>query len=55
MITADGQLEAFGENIFLRFPLLNLKNLSFNAEFHAAFQYSKTWKKIYFKATDGSW
>lgn len=29
VITADGQLEAFGENIFLH--LLNLKNSSFNA------------------------
>lgn len=55
MIRADGQLEAFEENIFLHFLLLNLENSWFNAEFCTAFQYSKTWKKISFKSTDRSW
>lgn len=49
MIRTYGQLEAFEENIFLHFLLLNLENLWFNAEVHTAFQYSKSWKKALLK------
>lgn len=54
MIVGDGQLEAFEENIFLHSLLLSSKNSWLNAEFYAAFRYSESWKKIFFKATNGS-
>lgn len=54
MIRADGQLEAFEENIFLHFLLLNLVNSWFNARFCTARQYRKLGRKP-FKTIDGSW
>ena len=53
MIRADGQLEAFEENIFLHFLLLNLENSWFNARFCTARQYRKLGRKP-FKTIDGS-
>lgn len=49
MIMAGGQLEAFEENIFLYFFLMSLKNLRFNEEFCAAFQYRKLERKSLLK------
>lgn len=54
MIRVDGQLEAFEENSFLHFLLLNLENSCFNAGLYTAFQHNKSWKEISFKATAGS-
>lgn len=55
VIRVDGQLEAFEENSFLHFLLLNLASSWFsNAGFSTAFQHDESWKEISFQATDGS-
>lgn len=53
VIRVDGQLEAFEENGFLHFLLLNLENSCFHARFYTAFQHNRSCKEISFKATDG--
>ena len=54
MIRAYGQLEAFEENIFLHFLLLNSENLWFNAVSYCISIQQNLAERFFCKTTDGS-
>ena len=54
MIRAYGQLEAFEENIFLHFLLLNSENSWFNAVSYCISIEQNLAERFFCKATDGS-